>query len=125
MQQQNAMSMGYHEKYAATLNAHTEQTERDYYVSILGPEIEVLSRFPDQNLELCENILAFCLKSYSEEPHRTRHLACALNTIEVMGRIQFREVLHQYRKGSISLESKDLQNKTYHKLLEKFGKIFI
>jgi len=97
--------MGYHESYASTLNSHDETTERDYYVSILGPEIEVLSRFPDENIELCEQIFTHSLDEYKNDPQKTRHLACAMSALEIMGRLQFREVLKKYREGEMDFEN--------------------
>lgn len=124
MQQQNAMALGYHEKYAATLNAHSEQTERDYYVSTLGPEVEILSRFPEENIDLCESIFADAINEFSKKPSETRHLACAMTSLEVMGRLQFREVLNNYRKGKNDLETISSQHIDLKKLRQRLDKLF-
>jgi site-specific recombinase XerD len=110
-QQVNAMAMGYHEKYASTLNDHTEKTERDYYVSILGPEIEILSRFPDENIEFCESIAAHSFKQFLEKPNELRHLACVMSSMEIMGRLQFREMLKKYRLGENEMDKMPVQSK--------------
>jgi site-specific recombinase XerD len=114
MQQRNAMAMGYHERYASTLNAHSEQTERDYYVSILGSEVEILSRFPDENINLCENIVAHSIDLYRKNPSKIRHVACAMEAMQVMGRLQFRQILDQYRSSNIDLDSMPKHGIDFH-----------
>lgn len=124
MQQQNAMSMGYHEKYAATLNAHSEQTERDYYVSILGPEVEILSRFPDENIDFCESIFTDSLLKYKNTPSEIRHLACAMTSLEIMGRLQFRSVLQSYRNNKNDLEKLSPNDKNLKVFIDRVTKLF-
>jgi hypothetical protein len=104
MQQTNAMALGYHENYVAALNSHTEKTERDYYVSIVGPEVEVLSRLPKDSIEFCESIAAHSFKLFLENPDQLRHLGCLLASMETIGRLQFREMLKKYRNGELDLE---------------------
>jgi hypothetical protein len=99
-----AMCCGFHESYVSNLRGHENETERDHYSRIVGPEIEFINRHPKENIELQERIFSHSIHEWLEKPHESRHLACAITTLQSLGRFEMREKLSRYRAGDLDLD---------------------
>ena len=102
--QQNAMAMGFHEGYVSTLEDHGEEIERLYYSCIIGPEIEILARSPEEAIELLERIAAHAFFRFLTRPNQLRHLSVLVPALFVMGRLQMRIMLGEYRDDLLDLD---------------------
>lgn len=102
--QQNAMAMGFHEGYVSTIEDHREEIERLYYSCIIGPEIEILARSPEEAIELMERIAAHAFVRFLTKPYQLRHLSVLIPTLLVMGRLQLRIMLGEYREDLLDLD---------------------
>jgi hypothetical protein len=102
--QQNAMCLGFHEGYVSTLEDHGEEIERLYYSCIIGPEIEILARSPEEAIGLLERIAAHGFARFLTKPYQLRHLSVLIPALLVMGRLQLRIMLGEYRDDLLDLD---------------------
>lgn len=100
-----AMVLGYHESYGCTLQDHGEQTERQHYSAIIGPDIENLGRSPEENVEFHEHIAAHAFARFLVCPFQLRHIGVIFDSLLVMGRLQRRVMMREYREDLLDLDN--------------------
>jgi hypothetical protein len=99
-----AMCVGFHESYVSNIKGHSNITEETNYSRIMGSEIEFINRTPKENIDLHERIYSHSIHEWLEKPYESRHLACALTSLQSLGRFEMREKLTRYRAGELDLD---------------------